>query len=94
MKVFPVLMNILDQYIMLGKQLFLQAYLTSLIPVYSSFFQLVSTRDLPRLVTSLHSLLLLYPDEGMQLVSPLVLPLLNALITKHQEEQIERYFLI
>ena len=92
MKVFPVLMNILDQYIMLGKQLFLQTYVTSLIPVYSSFFQLVSTRDLPRLVTSLHSLLLIYPDEGMQLVSPLVLPLLNTLITKHQDEQIERYF--
>lgn len=90
-KYFTVVMNILDLYIQLGRNTFLDGYLNVLPSVYCTFFQVVTSRELPRLVSSLHSLLLLYPSEGIHILSPLVDTILLTIVNKHKEEQIEKY---
>lgn len=93
-KYFTVVMNILDLYIQLGKNTFLDGYLNVLPSVYYTFLQVVTSRELPRLVSSLHSLLLLYPSQGIHILSPLMDTILLSIVNKHREvEQIEKYFL-
>ena len=90
-KLFPVLMNLIDWYIQSGKQTFLAAYQGALTGIYSTYFSVVSPKELPRLVSSVHALLICYPMEGSFIISPLLDSLLSLILNKHQGEQIEKY---
>ena len=89
-KYFATVMSLLDSYIQLGKQVFFSTYQNNLVSVYSTFFNVVSVRELTRLSLSIHSLLILFPFEGTQILSPMVDSILTIIFNKHQEERIER----
>lgn len=88
---YTVLMNILDLYIQLGKQTFIHFFAKELTTVYHTYLGMVTSRELPRLASSIHSLLILYPTEGTQIVAPMIDSILTTLVQKHQQEKIEKY---
>lgn len=68
MKNFQSVMAILDAYLCLGKATFLTDYASSLTEIYQTLLRVVSTRDFPRLITSMHTLLILFPTEGCSII--------------------------
>ena len=64
MKNFTVVMSILDAYFYLGKEHFVQSYQDALREMYSLLLDVVSNKDISRLATSIHTVLLLFPREG------------------------------
>ena len=64
MKNFTVVMSILDAYFYLGKEHFVQSYQDALREMYSLLLDVVSNKEISRLATSIHTVLLLFPREG------------------------------
>ena len=68
MKNFQSVMTILDAYLCIGKTTFLADYAASLTEIYQTLLRVVSARDFPRLITSMHMLLVLFPTEGCSII--------------------------
>lgn len=79
MKNFQSVMTIIDAYLCLGKSTFLTDYASSLTEVYQTLLRVVSARDFPRLMTSMHMLLILFPTEGCSILGRFIESMLQSL---------------
>ena len=64
MKNFPAVMNIVDAYLFVGREPFLRAYQTALRELYLCLMEAVSAKEIARLATSIHTMLLLFPKDA------------------------------
>lgn len=91
MKLFTTVMGLIDGYLCLGKQTFLQDYKRALSSIYQTLLNLVSSREMRRLATSIHILLLLFPDEGVEVMTGSIDNLVYILTEIETHQSTEKY---
>ena len=93
MNCFNSVMGIIDAYLDLGGGAFLQVYQSTVATMYSTLLGVVSVKDLRRLTTSMHILLVMYPEQGVEIIAPSIGRVLGE-IYLNWTQQNERYVMV
>ena len=86
MKLFVLIMELTDGYVCLGKQTFLQDYHNALSSMFHSFLSFVDSRELRRVASSLHLLLLLCPEEGLEVIAESMDQIVGTVIASESDQ--------
>ena len=86
MKNFGAVMNIVDAYLYLGRVSFVQAYQNALQELYLCLVEAVSAKEITRLATSIHTVLLLFPKEAVFVVQSVLGKIIPILLQREEAD--------
>ena len=86
MKNFGTVMNIVDAYLYLGRESFVQTYRSALQELYLCLEEAVSAKEITRLATSIHTVLLLFPKEAVFIVQSVLGKIIPILLQREEAD--------
>ena len=86
MKNFGTVMNIVDVYLYLGRDSFVQSYQNALQEMYLCLVEAVSAKEITPPATSIHTVLLLFPKESVYIVQSVLEKIIPILLQREETD--------